>query len=107
MTLPQSIFLDTSVFAGQQYNFGSIALSSFVEVAKEKGLSLLLPAPTESEIERQIKSRSDEALKALEEARRKAPFLKKWKHWPEKPASEHPEWEVKSIAVQEWREFLW
>lgn len=106
MTLPQSIFLDTSVFAGQQYNFGSIALSTFVEVAKEKGLSLVLPAPTENEVKRQLTSRSDEALKALEEARRKAPFLKKWKHWPEKPTSDHPEWEVGRIAAQEWKDFL-
>lgn len=106
MTPLKLIFLDTSVFAGQQYNFGSAALSSFVEIAQEKGLSLVLPAPTSSEVERQIKARSDEALKALDEARRKAPFLKKWKHWPEKPTSANPEGEVRRIAVQEWRDFL-
>ncbi|WP_279342879.1 PIN domain-containing protein [Geothrix paludis] len=106
MTLPSHVFLDTSVLAGQQYNFGSATLTSFSDVAKEKGLRLVLPAPTSSEIERQIKFRSDEALKALDEARRKAPFLKKWKHWPEKPTNIFQEWEVKRIAIQEWKDFL-
>jgi hypothetical protein len=106
MSLPKHIFLDTSVLAGQQYNFSSAVLSSFAEVAREKGLSLILPAPTSSEVERQIKSRSDEALKALDEARRKAPFLKKWKQWPERPTDISQEWEVKRLAIQEWTSFL-
>lgn len=104
--MPKYIFLDTSVFAGQQYNFESVALTSFIEVAKDKGLKLLLPAPTSSEVERQIKSRSDEAMKALEDARRRAPFLKKLKYWSEKSEFQSPEWEVRRIAIQEWKGFL-
>lgn len=106
MSLPKAVFLDTSIFAGQQYNFGSTAFSSFVPAAKQKGLRLLLPDPTEREIRRQIKVRSDEALKALDDARRKAPFLAKWRHWPHKPANSDRDWEVRHIALGEWAEFL-
>ena len=94
MSLPSAVFLDTSVLAGQQYNFASTALASFVPVAKERALKLLLPDPTEREIVRQIKERSQEALQALEEARRRAPFLAKWKHFPPRTSSPITDWEV-------------
>jgi len=111
--LPTAVFLDTSVFAGQQYDFESTALASFVPVAKKQGLKFLLPDPTRREIVRQIHDRSREALDALAKARRQAPFLKKWKHFPPvtKPSStlsdlDAVEWEVGRIALAEWRAFL-
>jgi hypothetical protein len=82
MSLPSAVLLDTSVLAGQQYNFGSVAMSSFVPAAAAKKIVLLLPAPTEQEILNQIDERSKEALQALETAKRKAPFLEKWEHFP-------------------------
>lgn len=45
------------------------------------------------------------ALKALDDARRKAPFLSKWKHFPPKQTA-WAEWEVGQVAQSEWREFL-
>ncbi|MEO7890032.1 MAG: hypothetical protein ABIW19_08530 [Vicinamibacterales bacterium] len=77
MSVPTAVFPDTSVFDGQQYNFESTALSTFVPVCRERGLTLLLPEPIEKEIEQHIRERSSEALAALAEARRKAPFLMK------------------------------
>jgi predicted nucleic acid-binding protein len=106
MSLPTAVFLDTSVLAGQQYNFASTALSTFIPLAKKHSLTLLLPEPTESEIVRQIRERSQEALKALEDARRRAPFLSKWKHFPPKQTSYTTDWEVMRIATTEWQEFL-
>jgi hypothetical protein len=106
MSLPTAVFLDTSVLAGQQYNFASTALSTFIPLAKTHSLKLLLPEPTESEIVRQIRERSREALKALEDARRRAPFLSKWKHFPPKATSYMTDWEVMRIATAEWQEFL-
>jgi len=106
MSFPTAVFLDTSVFAGQQYNFSSTALASFVPAANKKGLKFLLPDPTAREVQRQIKERSDEALKVIEEARRKAPFLSKWRYWPQKPDLLSPEWEVRKIAREEWETFL-
>ncbi len=106
MSLPSAVFLDTSVFAGQQYNFASTALASFVPVARERALKLLLPDPTEREIVRQIKERSQHALQALEEARRRAPFLAKWKHFPPRTSSPMTDWEVMRVAMAEWQEFL-
>ena len=105
MSLPKAAFLDTSVFAGQQYNFTSAVLTSFVPVAQTAGLRILLPDPTSREIARQIKERSAEALKALDDARRKAPFLSKWKHFPPKQTS-LAQWELRQIANTEWSQFL-
>lgn len=105
MSLPKAAFLDTSVFAGQQYNFSSAMLSSFIPVAKKAGIKLLLPDPIEREVQRQIKERASAALKALEDARRKAPFLTKWKHFPPKQQP-WAEWDVWKVARVEWRQFL-
>lgn len=104
--MPQFVFLDTNVFAGQQYNFGSTALRTFVPAAQAHGLTLLLPDPTEREIRRQIRERSDQALAALNEARRSAPFLAKWTHFPKKSFAPAADWDVRSIAEGEWQQFL-
>jgi hypothetical protein len=106
MSLPTTFFLDTSVLAGQQYNFASAALTSFVPVARQRSLRLLLPDPTKREILRHIRARSVEALRALEDARRRAPFLAKWRHFPKLPESRYGDWEVQRIAVAEWEAFL-
>jgi hypothetical protein len=106
MSHPTAVFLDTSILAGQQYNFTSAALATFIPVAKEKKLPLLLPNPTQREIMRQTSERSIAALRALEEARRKAPFLSKWQHFPKLPDSRYGDWEVKRVAMDEWKAFL-
>lgn len=106
MSLPSVVFLDTSVLAGQQYNFSSTALTTFIPLAERHALKLLLPEPTESEVVRQIRERSQDALKALEDARRRAPFLAKWKHFPPKQTAYMADWEVMRIAMTEWEEFL-
>ena len=67
---------------------------------------MLLPDPTQREVVRQIRERSADALKALENARRQAPFLSKWKHYPNFPASSLGDWEVRRIADAEWSGFL-
>jgi PIN domain len=107
MSIPTTVFLDTSIVDGQQYNFQSTALSTFVPACKATGVKLLLPEPTEIEIERHIRERSRDALEALEEARRKTPFLAKWPGLPPKPKSEDVEkLQVYGIAKREWWEFL-
>jgi hypothetical protein len=105
MSLPSAVFLDTSIFDGQQYNFSSTALASFVPVAKRHGLTLLLPDPTEREILRHIRDRSREASSALEDARRKAPLLAKWKHFPVDRSGLSLTREIFQIAMREWRQF--
>ena len=108
MSIPAAVFLDTSILDGQNCNYQSAALSTFVPVCKERGLRLLLPEPMEREIERHIKERSTAALAALEEARRKAPFLSKWPGLPQPTTkSEGVErLQVYRIAQQEWQAFL-
>src|SRR5688572_21649382 len=105
MSLPTAVFIDTSILAGQQYNFDSVALTSFIPVAASKKLVLLLPDPTKREIVRQIGERSVEALRALENARRRAPFLAKWKSFLKLPDTRYGDWEVKNVALAEWKAF--
>ena len=82
MSVPTTIFLDTSILDEQNYNFASAEMLAFIEVVKGKKLTLLLPDPTEREINRHIKERSDAVVNALGNAKRIAPFLAKWKEWP-------------------------
>ncbi|WP_035981627.1 PIN domain-containing protein [Burkholderia glumae] len=106
MSIPTVVFLDTSVLAGQQFNFASTAFMTFVPAAKKAGLKLVLPDPTEREVKRQIKERSQEALDALELARKRAPFLEKWTSFPRKAFPSVDTWEVTRIATDEWNAFL-
>jgi hypothetical protein len=48
MTIPTAVFLDTCIFAGQQYNFDASALSIFVPIAKQREVLLRLPDPISS-----------------------------------------------------------
>lgn len=104
MSMPTAIFLDTNVFASQQYNFSSTAFNTFIPVCTKLNLKLLLPDPTEREIKRQIRERSQAALNALDSARRKAPFLSKWQSFPQNTSIDN--WEVIHIANTEWRNFI-
>jgi len=106
MSLPTHAFLDTSVFDGQQYNFSSSTFTTFIPVAVRLGITLLLPDPTEREVKRHIRERSEEALRALKLARRSTPFLRKWKHFPQWPRDSAESWELHRIAIDEWTSFL-
>ena len=79
MLIPTAVFLDTSIFDSQQYNFQSTALATFVPACAKRQLALLLPDPTEREIKRHLRNRVAEVLTAVEGARRKAPFLARLK----------------------------
>ncbi len=84
-------------------------MAAFLAVAKPKKLTFLLPDPTEREVKRHISERSREVLKALREAKRRAPFLAKWKDWPIKKDKADDSWLVRdlsTLAEKEWTEFL-
>lgn len=103
---PSAVFLDTSIFAGQSYNFSSTALASFVPVGSARKIPLLLPDATEREVKRHIRTRAGESLLALQEARRKAPFLAKWRHFPKASVDSRNTWEMTQVALDEWKAFL-
>ncbi|HUW49017.1 MAG TPA: PIN domain-containing protein [Patescibacteria group bacterium] len=107
MAIPRHIFIDTSVLDGCSYNFESAAVQPIIDVASKTPLTLLLPEPTEREIRRHIKGRSDEVFAALRKAQHRAPFLKKWKDWPLK--GKHDFWltySLNEIATKELDTFL-
>lgn len=107
MSLPTYIFLDTNVFDSQNYNFASVALKTFSEAVQARaGITLLIPDPVEREVRRHILERSAQALKALNEARRSAPFLAKWEHYPKVAFPDAADWEVTRLAMNEWHQFI-
>jgi len=108
MSVPNAIFIDTSILDEQNYNYSSEVTRAFLEVAKRQKVILLLPDPTRREIKRHIEERSQEVIKALEQAKRKAPFLKKWKAWPVMVRRGYPrlDYELRKIANDEWNNFL-
>ena len=101
--VPVAVFLDTSVFVSQHYNFASAAFGGFLPLFKRHGMKLLMPDPTEKEVRRHLVQRVNDALVALKSIRKRAPFLTKWRHFPkEQPA----EWEPVHEALKEWQTFL-
>ena len=103
MSIPTAVFIDTSVFRGQSYNFSSTAFSTFVPACKHRNLTLLLPDPMEREVNRQMAALSEKAVGFIDNARRTAPFLAKWKGFP--PTDSHKGL-VRHFAATEWRSFL-
>jgi hypothetical protein len=98
--------LDTSILDGQNHNFSSVTFTSFIALAKAQNLRLVLLDPTRGEVQRHIRERSLDAMRALEEAKRAAPFLSKWSHLPKLKDAKRGEWEVHRVASNEWRDFL-
>jgi len=64
MSIPSVIFIDTSIFDRQAYNFGSLAIEAFVKATTDLKITLLLPDPTEREIRRNIEELWRGATKA-------------------------------------------
>ena len=100
LELLDAVFIDTSVLRGNHYNFASPQVSSFVAIAKAKGLKLLLPKPTSDEIERHISEGAKETVEQLRSVFRKSLFLKKWDVWPDALISEHAESELCRVAIE-------
>jgi hypothetical protein len=103
MSIPTAVFLDTTVFDGQSYNFSSTAFSTFVPACKHRNLKLLLPDPTEREIKRHMSERTEEAITLIEQAHRNAPFLEKWNGFPPRDSRKE---EAKLVRFREWLSFL-
>lgn len=82
MRTSETIFLDTCIFDAQNYNFESREFSLLKEHFPKQSLVLLLPDPTEREINRHLQTRANEAEKALRTAQIKAPFVRKLAGWP-------------------------
>src|SRR4051794_28655663 len=106
MPLPRTILIDTVIFDEHAYNFASPTMLAFLQIAQNKYLTLVLPDPIEREVKRHIKRNSYAALRALEDARRKAPFVTKWKDWPKTKINDATKAEIEALADAEWEEFL-
>jgi hypothetical protein len=103
MSIPTAVFLDTCILRAHSYDFSAPALSTFVPACKQRDIKLLLPDPTEREVKRQMKELSGEAANLVEKARRTAPFLAKWKGFPQ---GDTPKWEASRVRNIEWATFL-
>lgn len=76
-TAPNAVFLDASVFDGQNYKYDSRKFKDFLKQRFDKQLEFLLPHPTELEIRRHAKQRADVAISSIRQAVVQGPFLRK------------------------------
>lgn len=65
------VFLDTSIYVRQQFNFSSTPLASMAKAAKTRSLSVVIPEVTEREIKRKITEIAENAAHAIDEVARK------------------------------------
>ena len=82
MSTPTTIFIDTSIFDESAYNLNSASFKAFCVLVKSLRAKLLVPDPMEREIRRHIWERSRAAVKSIEDAARRAPFLSQLADWP-------------------------
>lgn len=82
MNIPPTIFIDTSIFDESAYNLNSAKFKAFRSLAENINLKLLIPDPIDREIRRHIRERSQTAVKSLEDAAKRAPFLRQLSNWP-------------------------
>ncbi len=110
MSVPNVVMIDTCIFDESTYNFDSVKMRAFIEAAKARKLTLLLPDPTSREIRRHIKDRANDATealrKALDKAKSKAPFLRKWEDCPTEEGISTLNWELQNITDKELDQFL-
>jgi hypothetical protein len=78
MSVPAAFFIDTSIYDSQQFNFRSVAFTTFQVEAKRRGLRLLIPDPTEREVSRHMNERVQKVMAFHGEAAKVAPFLADW-----------------------------
>jgi hypothetical protein len=105
MSFPPVIFIDTSIYEEQQFNFSSKAITAFLAAVSSPKLTLLLPDPTAREIRQHINHRSGEASQALQKAEKVAPFLKESKEWSAKLSSKSFHYSLTSAANQQLQAF--
>lgn len=82
MRVPENIFIDTSIFEGQQYDFESREFLAFKKHFRGNSISVLMPDPTKREIVRHIKEKASSAAQAVKSVQQKASFVRRIESWP-------------------------
>ena len=106
MAVPRNVFIDTCIFERLKFTYDAQALFAFRRVAKSRGVTLLLPAPIEHEIERHLGLRVEGAVRSMQKLVKEAPFLRCWDKWSIDPKETFLPWTLRSVARKEWKEFL-
>jgi hypothetical protein len=105
MSCPRVIFLDTSIFDSQRYNFASNAFEAFLKAVSANEFLLLLPDCTEQEIKRHIEKKWREVYSVLEKLEKEAPFVTEWKYWPQ-ARTRLFENNLGDVIRDQWKNFL-
>ncbi|MCW1883670.1 PIN domain-containing protein [Luteolibacter flavescens] len=82
MSVPKTIFLDTSIFDEMSYNFEAASVVAFKRSIEGMNLTLVMPDPTEREIRRHINDKAKNAAATLEGLGRRFPPVRKLAGWP-------------------------
>ena len=107
MSVPSTIFIDTSIFDEAAYNFEAASIEAFTQAIGGADFTLLMPDPTKREIRRHIEDKAAAAVKSLEDAARRAPFIRKLSNWPlAGTSSAQLKGSIQRIAESDYRGFL-
>jgi len=107
LSVPSTIFIDTSIFDEAAYNFEAASVAAFIKALGNNNFTLLMPDPTKREIRRHLKDRAAAAAKSLEDAARRAPFIRKLSNWPLAGTDAgNLKFEILRIANRDYDEFL-
>lgn len=107
MAVPHIVFIDTSVFRAAQFNFRGRQFRALLDAAPAgTKLKLLVPAPTEGEIQRHMEASATEAVHALRKIKRDHAILHRGLKLPSTP-NEDDDFErgLKIKLQQAWTEF--
>lgn len=107
MSVPTTIFIDTSIFDGIQYHFESSSVEAFRNTVSKDSLTVLLPDSINRELRRHIAEKSASAVARLKRSAREEPFLKKMSAWPLQGRDHRQlKTEINRVANQQLDEFL-
>jgi len=107
MSIPTTVFIDTSIFDESMYNFESASMRAFKESIAFTEITLLMPDPTQREIQRHMKEKAEKAAETLKLVERKNSFLRKLPDWPFASKEVHILGnELGQILAQEFEAFL-
>lgn len=98
MSVPTTVFIDTSIFDESMYNFESASMLAFKQSIANCTITLLMPDPTKREIDRHIRERAEAAVSAMKTAAKNSPFLWKLPNWPLKK-KKHPSLGYKLLTI--------
>lgn len=100
------VFIDTEVFKRNKFNLDSAAFQALRSLLNNASMTLVMPDPTEREIDKHLKEMVSHAVKSVAKVEREVPLIRRISSWPVTDRGPFGlEHEIGSKAREELREF--